>query len=116
MKKRSWHYVILTCMFEFIWVFGFNTAQSWWHWALIISVIILDFHFLSKACESIPTGTVYAIFAGSGTVGTTVMDAFLLGGNFNAGKFFFVVVIAIGVIGLKLADNKEEEKVLKGAA
>lgn len=116
MKKRSWFYVILTCMFELIWVFGFNTTQSWWHWALIISVIILNFHFLSKACESIPTGTVYAIFAGSGTVGTTVMDAFLFGGNFNAGKFFFVVVIVIGVIGLELADNKEEEKVLKGAA
>ncbi|MDZ5606394.1 SMR family transporter [Bacillus pseudomycoides] len=116
MKSNSWLYVILTCMFELIWVFGFNTAQSWWHWVFIISAIILDFYFLSKACESIPTGTVYAIFAGAGTVGTTVTDTFLFGGNFDVGKFFFVVVIVIGVIGLKIADNKEEEKVLKGAA
>lgn len=115
MKNKAWIYVILTCLFELFWVFGFNTAHTWWHWVIIISIILLDFYFLSKACEALATGTVYAIFAGAGTVGTAVMDVFLFDGSFSVGKFFFVVIIILGVIGLKLADNKEE-KLAKGVA
>lgn len=114
MKNKAWLYVILTCVFELIWVFGFNTAQIWWHWVLIIGVIFIDFYFLSKSCESLPTGTVYAIFAGAGTVGTFLMDVFLFDASFSIGKFLLILVIVAGVVGLKLADNKEETNT-KGA-
>ena len=77
MKNKAWLYVILTCIFEIFWVFGFNTANTWWHWIIILGVIAVDFHFLSKACEHLATGTVYAVFAGAGTVGTFLMDVFL---------------------------------------
>ncbi|CAI8728750.1 MULTISPECIES: DMT family transporter [Bacillus] len=117
MKNKAWLYVILTCIFEVFWVFGFNTAHVWWHWAIILGIIVVDFHMLSKACEHLATGTVYAVFAGAGTVGTFLMDVFLFGGSFSLGKLFFIVMIVAGVIGLKLADNKEvEEEVMKGAA
>ena len=116
MKNKAWLYVILTCLFELIWVLGFNTAQTWWHWVLILGVILIDFYFLSKACESLPTGTVYAIFAGAGTVGTFFMDVLLFDVSFSLAKFSLILVIVAGVIGLKLADNKGEEKVTKGVA
>ncbi|AUD24403.1 DMT family transporter [Bacillus cereus group sp. BC251] len=114
MKNKAWLYVILTCIFEVFWVFGFNTANTWWHWVIILGVIAVDFHFLSKACEHLATGTVYAVFAGAGTVGTFLMDVFLFGGSFSVGKLFFIVMVVAGVIGLKLADNKEET--VEGAA
>lgn len=107
--NKAWLYVVLTCIFELIWVFGFNTAQSWWHWALVIGVIFIDFYFLSKACENLPTGTVYAIFAGAGTVGTFLMDVFLFDASFSLGKLILILVIVTGVIGLKLADNNSEQ-------
>ncbi|PGM90767.1 DMT family transporter [Bacillus cereus] len=118
MKNKAWLYVILTCIFEVFWVFGFNTAQTWWHWVIIVGVIAVDFYFLSKACEHLATGTVYAVFAGAGTVGTFLMDVFLFGGSFSVGKLFFIVMVVAGVIGLKLADNKEEtvEETMEGAA
>ncbi|NEU35035.1 QacE family quaternary ammonium compound efflux SMR transporter, partial [bacterium LRH843] len=28
MKNKAWLYVILTCIFEIFWVFGFNTANT----------------------------------------------------------------------------------------
>ncbi|MFS0592934.1 multidrug efflux SMR transporter [Cytobacillus horneckiae] len=115
--NKSWMYVILTCLAELVWVYGFNTASLWWHWVLIVGVIIIDFYFLAKACEKLPTGTVYAIFAGVGTVGATAMDVYLFGGSMNIGKTLFIALIMLGVIGLKLADNKEEAgKDMKGAA
>jgi paired small multidrug resistance pump len=58
------------------------------------------------------------VFAGAGTVGTFLMDVFLFGGSFSIGKLFFIVMVVAGVIGLKLADNKEEtaEETMEGAA
>ncbi|MDQ6598655.1 SMR family transporter [Bacillus salipaludis] len=115
--NKAWLYVGLTCLFELIWVYGFNTADTWWEWALVIAVIFTDFHFLPNACATLPTGTVYAIFSGVGAIGTVLMDVFLFGGIFNTGMILFILLIIIGVIGLNLADNKSEEKEsAKGAA
>ncbi|EZH65570.1 ligand-binding protein SH3 [Bacillaceae bacterium JMAK1] len=108
--SKSWMYVILTCIFELFWVFGFNVASEWWHWAIIIPIIIVDFYFLAKACEGLPTGTVYAIFAAAGTVGTALMDLFIFGGAFSVLKGMFMALLVIGVITLKLADQSSEAK------
>lgn len=101
-------------LFELVWIYGFNVASSWWHWIFIVIFIIIDFHYLTKACELLPTGTVYAIFAGVGTVGTALMDVFFFGGSLGIGKIIFIVILVIGVIGLNLADKIEEEKREKG--
>lgn len=109
--KKEWMYVVLTSLFELLWVFGFNVASSWWHWIIIVTIIAIDFHFLSKACENLPTGTVYAIFAGAGAIGTTLMDIFIFEGEFNVIKGLFMIILLLGVIGLKLADNSSKEQV-----
>lgn len=112
MKNQGWIYVFLTCLFELIWIYGFNEASTWWHWVIVIGIIFIDFHFLPKACETLPTGTVYAVFAGTGTVGTVLMDVFLFGGSFSLGKIFFIGVLVAGVIGLNIADNKAEKEAM----
>lgn len=109
--NKSWIYVALTCLFELIWIYGFNTAGTWWQWGIVIGFIMIDFHFLPKACENLPTGTVYAVFAAVGTVGTALMDVFFFEGSLNIGKIIFIAILLAGVIGLKLADNKDERDV-----
>lgn len=108
--NRSWIYVGLTCFFEWVWIYGFNAASLWWHWIFIILFIGIDFHYLAKACEDLPTGTVYAIFAGVGTVGTALMDVFFFGGQINSKMVLFILIVVLGVIGLNIADLKEEKK------
>lgn len=107
--NKAWIYVALTSFFELVWIYGFNTASQWWHWIFIILFIFVDFYFLTKACEALPTGTVYAVFAGVGAIGTALMDVFLFNQILTIGKIIFIVILIIGVIGLKLADNKEEQ-------
>ncbi|WP_213423425.1 DMT family transporter [Bhargavaea massiliensis] len=109
--NKSWFYVLLTCTFELLWVYGFSTADRWWHWAIIVGIIVIDFHFLAKACEQLPTGTVYAVFAAAGAVGTVLMDVYLFGGTMNGAKLFFILLLVAGVIFLKMADGKEEKEV-----
>lgn len=113
--NQSWIFVILTSLCELLWIFGFNTASTWWHWALIVPMVVLDFWFLAKACEGLPTGTVYAIFAAAGTVGTAMMDVFLFDETFTASKLAFIAVIIVGVMMLNIADTMAEKKMQKGA-
>ncbi|ASE35712.1 DMT family transporter [Mammaliicoccus sciuri] len=111
--KNPWFYVFLTCVLEVVWVFGFNVANTWWHWIPIVLVIVVDFYLLSKACESLPTGTVYAVFAGAGTVGTVLMDTFIFNSTMTFSKLFFISLVVLGVIFLKLLDNSNESEVVK---
>lgn len=112
--KKAWLYVAATSFFELVWIFGFNVASVWWHWIPIILFILVDFHYLSKACAELPTGTVYAIFAAIGTIGTALMDVFFFGQTLSGGKIFFITILVIGVIGLKLADGQDEKTAVKG--
>jgi paired small multidrug resistance pump len=115
--NKAWWFVALTCLFELMWVYGFNTAETWWQWGIVIAIILIDFHYLPKACKTLPTGTVYAVFSGVGTIGAVLMDVFLFEGSINLSKIFFMMLIIIGVIGLNMADNKEDDdNAVKGAA
>ena len=116
MMNKSWIFVILTSICELLWIFGFNVASTWWHWAIIIPIIAVDFWFLAKACEGLPTGTVYAIFAAAGTVGTALMDVFLFDQTFTTMKVVFIIIIVIGVMMLNIADTLSERKQQKEAA
>jgi len=111
--NKAWLYVALTSGFELVWIYNFNVAESWWQWGLTILFIFLDLHYLTKACEALPTGTVYAIFAGAGTVGTALMDVFLFDESLTFAKLGFMGLILIGVIGLKIADDLPEKNKTK---
>lgn len=113
-KERAWLYVALTSFFELVWIFGFNIASAWWHWIPIIIFIFVDFYFLTKACEHLPTGTVYAIFAGVGTVGVAIMDVLFFDQSLSLAKVIFMFIVVIGVMGLNIADSIDEKKAKEG--
>lgn len=113
--NKSWIYVGLTSICELLWIYGFNVASVSWHWAIIIPIIVIDFWFLAKACEGLPTGTVYAIFAAAGTIGAALMDVYLFDQNFTTIKIVFIGIIIIGVTMLNIADTLSERKQQKEA-
>ena len=104
--NNVWMYIALTCIFELIWVWLFATATALSHWLLTLAIITTDFYFLIKACEVLPTGSVYAIFSGVGTIGTALMDILLFGANFTLYKGLFMTILILGVVSLKMADNQ----------
>lgn len=108
--KKAWLFVMLTSIAELVWIYGFNVATLWWHWAIIVPIIIIDFWLLAKACEALPTGTVYAIFAAAGTVGTALMDVYIFDGVLTAQKLLFIAIIVVGVVLLNIADVVDTRK------
>ncbi|MGN7455160.1 DMT family transporter [Paenibacillus pasadenensis] len=106
--NKGWLFVTLTCIMELVWVYGFHAATAPLHFVLVAAVIAVDFYFLFRACELLPTGTVYAIFAAAGTAGAALMDLLLFGGSLSFAKLGFMALLLSGVILLKLADGKDD--------
>ena len=55
------------------------------------------------AQKAIPMGTAYAVWAGIGAVGTFALGLLLFSEPATLARFFFVGLIVIGIVELKLA-------------
>lgn len=106
--SKNWFKVLVAGFFEVGWVIGLKHASSILEWGLTLVAIFFSFYLLIKASEELPVGTVYAVFVGIGTTGTVLLDSFLFGQPLTFAKISLIVVLLIGVVGLKLATPSEE--------
>jgi len=63
---------------------------------------ILSFYLLTKAVETIPIGTAYAIWTGIGAAGTVLIGIFFFQESAGFWRMFFVTILIMSIIGLKL--------------
>lgn len=106
----AWIYLLIAGLTEIVWAIGLKKAQGFT--VLLPSIvtlifIVVSFFLFAKAMERIPIGTAYAIFTGIGAAGTAIVGILLFNEGAGAGKLFFLALLLIGIIGLKLAEGKE---------
>ncbi|MBT2755897.1 DMT family transporter [Mesobacillus foraminis] len=108
--NRNWIKVLIAALFEVFWVIGLKHADSFLEWSGTILSIVISFYGLITAGRGLPVGTVYAVFVGLGTAGTTAADFLFFGEPFKLEKVLLIILLLAGVIGLKLVtDEKTEE-------
>ncbi|TXL65859.1 multidrug efflux SMR transporter [Cerasibacillus terrae] len=105
----GWMYVLFAAIIEVIWVLGLRFSVNALEWTGTIIAIILSFYFIIKACEVLPSGTVYAVFTGSGAAVIVVIDMIFFQGNFSIFQLLFISLIIFGVIGIKLTSDEPSE-------
>lgn len=73
----------------------------------IIFVIfaVSSFYSLTKALDTIPIGTAYAIWTGIGVLGTISIGIFFYNEPANFLRLFFLFTLVASIIGLKLVSN-----------
>lgn len=101
----SWIYLFIAGLFEIGWAVGLKYTDGFTKlWPSVITIIgmILSFYFLSSAVKTIPIGTAYAIWTGIGAVGTAILGIILFNESKEFIRVFFILLIIIGVVGLKL--------------
>ncbi|MFJ7511953.1 multidrug efflux SMR transporter [Peribacillus simplex] len=101
----AWIYIIMAGLLEIVWVIGLKYSHGFTKIIpsiVTVVIIIFSFFLLSKALHSIPLGTGYAIFTGLGTVGTVVTGMLFLGETINPLKVFFMALMILGIIGIKV--------------
>lgn len=101
----AWIYLIIACILEPIWVIFLDKSENFknlkWAAATIVSVFLCLF-FLSLAVRDIGPGVAYSILAGIGAIGTVAAGAVLYKNRVTPKMAFFLSLIVIGVIGIRL--------------
>ena len=70
----------------------------------IVTVVgyILSAVFLAFALKKLPLGTAYAMWTGFGIIGTSVLGIMLFNEKLSLMQMVCVLMIAVGIVGLKL--------------
>ena len=106
----AWLYVLFAAIVEVFWVIGLRYSDSMLEWTGTIILIVFSFYFVIKACEKLPAGTVYAVFTGSGAAAIVLIDFVVFGAEFSMIKVFFISLIIIGVVGIKMTTESDNEE------
>lgn len=101
----QWLIVILAGLIEVIWVIGLNNAHNFVTWLFTLVFIALSFYLMISASKQLPVGTVYAVFVGIGAAGTVIADMLFFGEPFTIMKVVLLLLLLVGIIGLKLSTN-----------
>ncbi|TYR79253.1 QacE family quaternary ammonium compound efflux SMR transporter [Priestia megaterium] len=106
----SWIKVVIAAFFEVFWVIGLKHADDPLSWIGTIISIGISFYLMIMTGKELPVGTVYAVFVGLGTAGTVLAEMVLFDVPFNAVKIVLILILLIGVIGLKLVTKESKSK------
>ncbi|WP_419954516.1 DMT family transporter [Neobacillus niacini] len=105
-ESKAWLYVILAGLLEIVWASGFKYEEV--PSLVVLLAILLSFDLIIRATKVIPVGTVYAVFAGIGTIGTVIVEMVFENGSVSPLRVALILLLLVCIIGLKLT-NKESE-------
>ena len=105
---KAWLYVILAGFLEIVWASGFKYEEvpSW----VVVIAILLSFDLIIRATKVIPVGTVYAVFAGIGTIGTVIVEVIFENGSVSPLRIALILLLLLCIIGLKLTSPEGASK------
>lgn len=106
--NKSWACVFIATVFEVLWVMGLKHASSLAEWIGTALCIGATFVLLTYANKKLPIGTTYIVFTGIGTVGTVLIDSVVFQEALSVVKVALIVVLLLGVIGLKRVTKAPE--------
>ena len=106
----AWLYLLIAGLLEIVWATALKFSDGFSR--LLPTVFALatawaSFWFLSLAIRKIPIGTAYAIWVGIGAIGVAVVGMVWFRESRVFWRLFFIGLIVVGVVGLKLVSRDE---------
>lgn len=102
----NWFILIIAGIFEIGWAVGLKYTEGFTHlWPTVATVLsmVISLGLLGLAMKSLPVGTAYAVWVGVGAIGTAILGIVLMGESANPYRLLGLLLIFVGIIGLKLA-------------
>ncbi|MCX8026347.1 MAG: multidrug efflux SMR transporter [Thermodesulfovibrionales bacterium] len=106
--EMSWVFILIAALFEIGWIYSLKATAGF------TKIIPLLFYaccglgaafFLSQGLKHISTGTAYAVWVGIAVAGTNIISMLFLEEPVRVLKLLFVMLIIIGVAGLKVIEQ-----------
>lgn len=105
----AWLFLIVAGLFEIGWPVGLKLSQKpelFWSGVVIAALCMTaSGFFLWRAQHDIPIGTAYAVWTGIGAAGTFLVGVAFFGDTLTLMRSLSVLLIFMGVIGLKLSHS-----------
>jgi quaternary ammonium compound-resistance protein SugE len=106
--ELGWIYLIAASILEPCWVFTLEKSDKFKRplWGILTIVLILAcLYLLALAVAEIGPGIAYAILAGIGAVIVVVMGITIYKEAVTPMRILFVMMIIVGIIGIRLASG-----------
>ncbi|EGM69543.1 quaternary ammonium compound efflux SMR transporter SugE [Shewanella sp. HN-41] len=102
----SWFLLVLAGLFEIGWAIGLKYTEGFsrlWPSIFTVSSMVVSVLLLGIAVRQLPIGTAYGVWVGIGAMGTAIAGVILFGEGVSLLKMASLLLILLGVLGLKLA-------------
>lgn len=103
----AWFILILAGIFETAFAFCLGKAKLstgyemyWWYTGFALT-LVMSMLLLVKAIQSIPIGTAYAVWTGTGAIGTVLTGILVFGEPVSFWRMFFITTLIASIVGLK---------------
>lgn len=101
----SWVYLILAGAFEYVWSTTMKLSNGFSHigWTLAtIAGMVVSFGLLSLSLKHLALSLAYPIWTGIGAIGAILAGVLFFHDQIGGWTWFFVVLLVIGIIGIKM--------------
>lgn len=103
----AWSYLVIAGLLEALWAMGLKFSDGFTKLMPTIITLVLvltSFFLLSKSMKIIPVSVAYAVWCAIGIVSLVIIEYIYLNTELNLQKVGSIVLILIGIIGLKLSN------------
>jgi quaternary ammonium compound-resistance protein SugE len=104
----AWLYLILAGLLEVGWALGLKYTEGFTKLTpsiFTVAAMIGSFALLGQALRVLPIGTAYAIWTGIGAVGTAILGIVLFDEPRDLARILCILLIVVGIIGLKFTTS-----------
>jgi quaternary ammonium compound-resistance protein SugE len=102
----AWTYLVIAGLLEIVWAIGLKFTDGFtrfWPSLATLAAMLASFYLLSRALQTLPVGTGYAVWTGIGAAGTALIGMLVLGESVSLLRLVSLALIVAGIAGLKLA-------------
>ncbi|MDY0083657.1 MAG: quaternary ammonium compound efflux SMR transporter SugE [Ignavibacteriaceae bacterium] len=100
-----WLILFIAGLFEVAWAIGLKYTEGFSKplpSVFTVACMIISMGMLAYAIKHLPVGTAYAVWTGIGAIGTAILGMILFGESKELIRVFFIFLIVIGIVGLKV--------------
>ena len=101
----SWIILVIAGLLEICWAIGLKYSEGFTKplpSAFTLITLAGSMFLLAKASQHLPIGTAYGVWVGIGALGAAVLGIYLFGESANPLRIFFIALLLVSIIGLKL--------------
>lgn len=98
--------LVIAGVLEVVWAVGLKFTEGFtrlWPSVITLSALVASFYLLSRALQTLPVGTGYAVWTGIGASGTAIIGMLWLGEAASPMRIVSLMLIVAGIVGLKIA-------------